>query len=117
MNLKECYEAFKGDYEDVMTRLPREASVIKFLRKFKDNTDYGEMLSAAEAGDYERVFAASHNLKGMAANLSISQFNKSVAEVCEAVRGGTPTVDITPLIEKSKADYEMTIAAIDQLED
>ena len=117
MNLKECYSAFKGDYEDVMARLPREASVIKFLRKFTENTDFDEMLKAYADKDYEKVFATSHNLKGMAANLSISEFCKSVTEVCEAARGGEPKSDIAPLIEKSKADYGMTIDAISRLED
>lgn len=116
MNLQDCYVAFKGDYKDVMNRLPREASVIKFLKKFEENQDFAKMLEAVAANDYEQVFALSHNIKGMTANLSISALSSSISEVCECVRGGEPKSDLAPLIEKAKSDYEMTINAIKELE-
>lgn len=117
MNLKECYEAFNGDYNDVMNRLPKEASVSKFLKKFATMEDFSKMMAAVEAQDYETVFATSHNLKGMAANLSISAFCTSVSAVCESVRGGSPSDDFEILVKKAESDYEMTLSAIEKLDD
>ena len=117
MKLEECYTAFKGDFADIMSRIPREASVIKYLRKFAETDEFEKCTKAVEAGDAEVIFATSHNLKGMAANLGIEEFRSSISEVCEATRGGAIKTDLAPLMEKATADYKMTIDAIAQLED
>ena len=117
MNLQECYEAFGGDYVGVMNRLPKEASIIKFLRKFAESDEFEKLIEAVKANDLETVFATSHNLKGMSANLSITEFSKSASDVCECVRGGEIMGDLASLVEKASQDYAKTIDAIKQLED
>jgi len=117
MNLKEVYEAMGGDYDSVMTRLPREASVIKFLKKFVEAEDYSKMIEAADNKDYETLFAVSHTVKGVCANLSITALSNSSSALCESVRGGAPTIDIAPLVEECKKDYAVTVDAISKLEE
>lgn len=117
MNLKECYEAMNGDYEDAMARLMREASVAKFLRKFIDSQDYSKMEEAITAKDYKAVFMHSHTLKGVCANLSISALQHSSSDICEAVRNGEPTEDLNALLEIAKKDYDLAISCIKALDD
>lgn len=117
MNLKECYAAMGEDYEDIMAHLPRESSVIKFLRKFKDNDEFEKMLDAVEREDYKEIFTTTHNLKGMSANLSLKKLSGITSEICELVRNGEPAEDIGPLVEIAKNEYINVTSAVELLED
>ena len=117
MKLKESYIAMNGDYEDVMLRLPREASVIKFLRKFAENGEFAELKEAAKAKDYKRVFELSHDLKGMAANLSISRLGGLVSAICEETRDKEPGADFDKMIEEADAEYINVIKVISEIEE
>ena len=37
MELRECYEAFGGDYKDAVSRLQNDALIKKFVLKFLDD--------------------------------------------------------------------------------
>ena len=117
MNLKECYAVMNSDYDEVMARLPREASVIKFLRKFAIDTEFSKMLEAFEQKNYEVVFSTTHNLKGVCGNLSLKPLAKACSEICEEVRHGAPKEDITPMVEAARQQHACVIAAIAELED
>lgn len=115
MDLRSTYEKMKGDYDSVLIRLRDDAKIIRFLVKF---TDYDWMLSikqALEEEDYEKAFREVHNLKGVCANLSLDELGKSAGALTEALRGGKPNIDITPLLDTVKADYDMTAEAINEL--
>lgn len=117
MKLQEFYNEVNGNYDEMMSRIPREASIIKFLRKFVDNHDFNDMMEAVEACDYEKVFTASHTLKGVCANLSLTELANRSSEVCECVRGGEPKGDVVALAAQTKESYDRTIQAIGELED
>jgi HPt (histidine-containing phosphotransfer) domain-containing protein len=52
---------------------------VKLLGKFKDGTNLDEINSTLTAGDMEKAQAAVHTLKGLAANLSMTElFNQSL---------------------------------------
>lgn len=116
MNLKDVYEYMGADYADVMSRLPREESIAKFLRMFKKSEDFENMVKGIETKDYRAVFSSSHNLKGMCGNLSLSTLAKSSSEICEATRHGDPEIDLEPLLAQAKADYQLIIEGIDMLD-
>ena len=117
MKLKECYQAMNGDYDDVMERLPREASIIKFLRRFAENTEFEELKEAAAKQDYKRVFELSHDLKGMAANLGITGFGQLVSGLCEQTRNRQPDEEFEAMLAKADAEYQKVLEAISELED
>jgi len=116
MKLKEAYVAMEGQYDDVYRRIPNDESIVRFLKKFKDSSDFSTMLEAFDKKDYRGVFEASHNLKGMCGNLSLSKLTMSCTAVCESVRHGDPSEDITPLVNKAKADYDKVIKVIENLD-
>ena len=117
MKLKECYTAMNGDYDDVMQRLPREASIIKFLRRFAENQEFNELLEAVGKADYERVFELSHDLKGMAANLGIKGLQMKVSDICEQTRNRVPDEGFGKMVEDAENEYRKVISAIAELED
>jgi len=115
MKLQEAYEAMHGNYDDVMGRLPREESVIKFLKKFMGNTDFQQMVTAAEENNFQEVFKASHSLKGMCGNLGITGLEQIVSKICELVRHGDPAEDLAPYIMQAREEYATVLTIIGQL--
>lgn len=116
MTVKEFYAAVGGSFEEALGRLMTEARILKYLRKLPQMTDYADMLRAIETEDWEAGFRASHNLKGMALNLSLGRLAESSSELCETMRHGKPSSDITALTETVKKEYGETIALIGTLE-
>lgn len=116
MNVKEFYSLVGGDYEDCLSRIPKEEKIVKFLRMFAGSDEYDNMMKAIEAEDWTTGFRGSHSMKGMCANLGLSKLRESSSELCETMRNGAPTVDIGPLVEEVRKDYEKTVAAIGELD-
>lgn len=72
MNLKDCYTAFGGDYEEVMTRLRLEKTVTKFLLKFSEDKSFFMFIEAFARKDYDEALRFIHMLKGICQNLSFT---------------------------------------------
>lgn len=115
MTVRECYAQMGADYEDVLERLMNDERIQKYLIKFKNANMFQDICDALAAQDYETAFRNVHSLKGMSLNLSLTKLGQSSHILCEALRGGKPTQDITPLLEAVRADYEQSITAIDLL--
>jgi HPt (histidine-containing phosphotransfer) domain-containing protein len=115
MTVQECYQLMEGDYEGVLGRLLKTERIQKYLQKFKDSDDYSNMLTALRGADYETAFRMSHNLKGNSMNLGFTGLQASSSELCEALRGGAPTIDIGGMVSAVGIEYDKVIAAIQQL--
>lgn len=114
MTIQECYEAMGGDYKGVMARLLKEERVVRFLEKFKNDSMIDPLETSLASKNYEDAFRAAHNLKGVCQNLGIIKLADSSSELCETLRNGEPTVDITPLLEAVREDFSVTIQALEQ---
>ena len=112
MTIPEFYDAIGGGYQDAIGRLLDDKRIRKYVYKFEACTDYADLLAALEAGNYADAFRFSHNLKGMGLNLSLGVLAESSHVLCEALRGGPPTEDITPLVDKVKQDYALVLKNI-----
>ena len=64
---------------------------------------------------WEDAFRDAHNLKGISVNLGLQNLFESSTELCESMRNGKPAVDIQPMFDRVKQDYETVVAAIAQL--
>ena len=115
MNLRECYEALGGDYEDVLGRLRTEKLVQKFVLKFLNDKSYELLRKSLETGDYEEAFRASHTIKGVCQNLGFTRLGDFSSSLTDALRDGWSD-GAEALVEKVKADYELTVNAIRILE-
>ena len=114
MDMRKCYEAFGGDFDDALSRLMSDERIERFVRKFIELDDCGKLLAALEAEDYEAAFLKAHDLKGTSSNMGFTELYRSSFELCEALRGGKPEKDITAMTEQVKSDCGRIKAAVSQ---
>lgn len=112
MDVKKCYQSFGGDYEDVSARLVSDERIERFVRKFVELDDCGQMLAALEKADYRTAFLKAHDLKGTSSNMGFTALYASSFELCEALRAGQPSRDITALTAAVKSDCERIAQAV-----
>lgn len=121
MNLKECYQAFGGDYEDTMKRMGMERLLQKFMLKFLDDKSFEELCSSMEQKKYEEAFRAAHTLKGLCLNLGFKTLAESSSSLTEALRSQqfeeSDMVEIMKMLEQVKRDYEMTVSVITEFKE
>lgn len=115
MNLKECYLALGGDYDDAVKRLMKESLVHKFVLKFLNDTSYSMLTESMESEDYETAFRAAHTLKGVCQNLSFTALYESSVRVNEALRADN-VEEAKVLMDKVTEDYNKTVTALKALQ-
>lgn len=115
MNLKECFEAFEGSYDEVMGRLLTEERVKKFLLMFLKDTSFSELEAAMQNQDCDSAFRAAHTLKGVCSNLGITKLYETASEITEALRAKDMDY-ANRLFDKVAASYKCTVDAIKQLD-
>ena len=111
MNLKDCYTAFGGDYEEVMTRLRLEKTVTKFLLKFSEDKSFFMFIEAFARKDYDEALRFIHTLKGICQNLSFTRLYECSSQITKACREGDYQSVEKHLPQLSKL-YDQQIAAI-----
>ncbi len=120
MILKECYDAFGGDYESVKLRITKDEMLKKFVLKFLSEPSYQNLCEALDGGNYEDAFRAAHSLKGVSANLGFARLEKSSSEMTELLRkSGEKQIDsdmTKQLLETVTGDYNAVIEAIRKLD-
>lgn len=119
MTIKECYEQFGGDYEDVLQRIPKDELIHKFVLKFLNDKSYEKLEKGLQEQNMEEAFRAAHSLKGVSQNLSFRRLGQSAGELTEALRAWeSAPVDLAlceRLFQTVTADYDAVIAAISHL--
>lgn len=103
------------DVNSVMERfMNNEALLERFMRKFKDDPNYKELLDAVEQKDTERAFTASHTLKGVSGNLSLTSLQKQVSEQCECFRAGNFDAGAAMMDDVTK-EYQRVVSGLDKV--
>jgi HPt (histidine-containing phosphotransfer) domain-containing protein len=85
---------------------------VKFLGKFKDGTSLDELEAALAAGDLEKAQGAAHTVKGVAANLSLSELFKQTLELENQIKA--KSVDLSQL-ETVKSVFSRTLEEVDKV--
>lgn len=116
MELTTFFAAVGGDAERVLTRLPSEAMVRRFLHKFTDDPSFSALKAALEAEELPTAFRAAHTLKGTAATLGLDALSAAASALTEALRGADalPPAELTAAVEQA---YETALAQIRRLDD
>ena len=115
MDIKECYEAKHGNYEDIFSRLRNNALIIKLVKKFESDQSYAELKQGLADKDAEKAFRVAHTLKGICLNLGFSQLTEDVVNITEILRTGK-LEGTDELFSKIQTTYENTVAAIKKLD-
>ena len=63
-----------------------DALLERFLKRFLEDATYSSLCQAVEAGDWQQALAASHTLKGVCGNLSISRLYELAARQVDLMR-------------------------------
>lgn len=115
MNIKEFFNEVGGNYESVISRLPSENMIKKFVCKFVDDSSYEALEKARKNNNIEAAFLAAHTLKGTAANLGLDMLAEEASNLTEKLRNADcfpPDKDFETL----KNAYEVTIRQIELLD-
>ena len=95
MTVKEFYGRIGGDYNDAVQRFQSDAVILRFLKMFLKDDNINLLSQSVENGDVKNVFRAVHTLKGIAHNLSFSEFADTCSAMTEHLRGLSALPDDT----------------------
>jgi HPt (histidine-containing phosphotransfer) domain-containing protein len=85
---------------------------IKLLSKFKAGTNLDDLLAFLDAADYENARTTAHAIKGVAANLSLTELFTQILELETQIKASSVKPE---QIEQVKAAFDGTIKAIDKV--
>lgn len=115
MDIKELYVKIGGNYEDVLSRLMKDALVGKFALMYLKDTSYETLIAAVSSGDISESFRAAHSLKGVSANLGFEELRKAASNLTEQLRPQTAPADAA-MVEAIKAAQAKVIAGLKEFQ-
>jgi len=107
MNLKDCYEAFGGNFDEVLGRLLREPTVQKFAFKFLDDKSFQLLKEPMDAGHYEEALRAVHTLKGICQNLSFTRLYEYSSQMNEDLKAGSHEKAVEMMPQLSECYFQI----------
>ena len=87
--LTDFYAAIGSDYDEVLSRLPSEEILAKFLPRFPEDPTYDALKKAQAQHDVAAAFLAAHTLKGVSASLGLQQLAEAASALTEQLRPQT----------------------------
>ena len=90
MTLEELYALIGGDYTQALRVLRVEKLVDKHIRKLTKNGVVDSLIAAGEDMDPTRLFETAHAVKGVCANLGLTQIADTASDIAEEYRPGNP---------------------------
>lgn len=115
MTLSEFYTKLGSSYEAVLSRIPSEKLIRKFLKMYEADPSYRQLTEAVGASDWQTAFRAAHTLKGVAQNLGLDRLQARASELTEALRNAAPLTD-QALLDAVSEEHALTIAALKELD-
>lgn len=115
MEVREFYNSIGGGYEDAVGRLVTDERIIKFVKKYPLDESMPQLLEAMEAGDYAAAFSAAHTLKGVTANLSLTELNIAAEKITEMLRNEMDIDGAVSYLPILKMTNDKVIELIEQL--
>ena len=114
MDLKDCYMKIGGNLDEVLGRLRREQTVLKFVYKFLDDKSFHLFETSMGNKDYDAALRAVHTLKGICQNLAFARLFESSSLVTKALKENdwNKAVDMMPQLSR---DYYEIMNAIEEL--
>lgn len=116
MVLSEFYAAIGSDMKAVLSRIPSEKMVGKFVRMYAEDDSFRQLCAAVAQADWQSAFRAAHTLKGVAQNLGFDRMQEAASALTEALRGGAPLSDFA-LMKAAEDAQAQLMNALHALED
>ncbi len=86
MLVKEFYDTIGGNYNKAIETLMNDDFIKRMLMKFSHSEILNDLIKAYQNNDMKGIFAATHTLKGVAGNLSLTPLYEKASIVCEMTR-------------------------------
>ena len=112
MTAKDVYANLGEDYDEVLSRLMSEERITKYLKKFVVEDYTTKMKESIASKNWEEAFRIAHSLKGMGMNMGTAKLYNSCETLCDALRTGEPTVDITDMVSLVSAEYAKIVEQV-----
>ena len=120
MTIEERYALMQGDYADAKRRLMKDERIEKYLGIFLKDQTMQQLDNAVKAypdstqpveQQRETIFRAAHTLKGVAANLALTNLAHAASELTEQMRDlqSDPSVQLMDDVRKA---YDTVVAAL-----
>ncbi|MDR3173199.1 MAG: Hpt domain-containing protein [Treponema sp.] len=101
------------DFDEGIKRVMDNVKLyIKLLEKFKTDTNFADLSGHLSAGDLEKARVSAHTLKGLAANLSLTELFERTRELEGQIKEGGVREGVLDML---KSVYEETIKKIDEV--
>jgi HPt (histidine-containing phosphotransfer) domain-containing protein len=101
------------DFADGVKRVVNNAKLyVKLLNKFRNDTKLDNLEAALAAGDLETAQGAAHTIKGVAANLSLTELFKQSLELETQIKAKSVNPD---QLETVKSVFALTIQEVDKV--
>lgn len=109
---KERLAAAGIDVKDALQRFMENESMLeRFLDKFTDDKNFSKLKEALDSGNAEAALEASHTLKGVSGNLSMTPLFDLLTEQVKRLREGN-FEGAKNMMDKITEQYNKTVAAI-----
>lgn len=120
MTLKELYEKIGGNYDQALRVLRMEKLLDKHIRKLTKNGAVEQLIAAGAAMNATELFERAHAVKGVCANLGLTELSDAASEISEEFRPGNPRrmsdAEVAQRIAKIEALYKVTADGISRYE-
>jgi HPt (histidine-containing phosphotransfer) domain-containing protein len=113
--VKGANDAVYIDVNEALNRVMNNGKLfVKLLTKFKtENTHLlDDTINFVQAGDFEKAKISVHTLKGIAANLALTELYKQTVELEAQIKGGAAKEDTGESVQKCLAE---TLVHIDEV--
>jgi HPt (histidine-containing phosphotransfer) domain-containing protein len=101
------------NFDDGVKRVMNNAKLyVKLLTKFKTGTNLEELSTQLGAGDYEKAQVAAHTIKGIAANLSLTELFEKIRDLESQIKEKSVQPEA---IDTVKTVFEETLKQIDEV--
>jgi len=101
------------DFNEGVKRVMNNAKLyIKLLTKFKTDTNIDSLTSSLAEGDLEKAQVQVHTIKGVAANLSLTELFKQILELENQIKAKSVDANQTEIV---KTVFAATIQDVDRI--
>lgn len=114
MSVQEFYERINGDYKSIAALFKTDERIITLLKMIFEDENFDLLRKSMASQDYETAFRAAHTMKGFCLNLCLTQLQKSVSDLTEALRG-TVKPNAAELYRIVEDDYANLLKNLNEL--
>lgn len=113
MTIEEFYISIGEDFSKALAILMDPKRVEKFVRMFKDEPTYNDLLVAFEKGDIETSFRLAHTLKGLVSSLGFMKLFQAASDLTEYLRPRND-MNCVNLLEAVKKEYAFVMEKLNE---